>query len=89
MPTVSRAQQKAMHAAAEGRSTLGIPASVGKEFAAADHARGPAKLPEHVGKHSGFTGAMKAHGAASGANKRHPSTGHYKMGRDGNKYGQR
>lgn len=89
MPTVSRAQQKAMHAAAAGNSTLGIPQSVGKEFSDADHARGPTKLPERVGKHSGFTGAMKGHGVASGANKRHPSTGHYNMGRDGNKYGKR
>jgi hypothetical protein len=39
MPTVSRKQQKAMFAAAAGHSTLGIPQSVGKEFAAADIAR--------------------------------------------------
>jgi len=45
MPSVSRAQQKAMHAAAEGRSTIGIPVKVGKEFSAADHARGKKKLP--------------------------------------------
>lgn len=51
MPSVSRAQQKAMHAAAEGRGTIGIPPSVGKEFSAADHARGPTKLPERVKKH--------------------------------------
>lgn len=49
MPSKSRAQQKAMHAAAEGRSTLGIPKSVGKEFAKADHKRGHAKLPAHKG----------------------------------------
>jgi hypothetical protein len=49
MPSVSRDQQKAMHAAAEGRSTIGIPQSVGEDFAAADHARGPAKLPERKG----------------------------------------
>ena len=36
MPAVSEAQRKAMYAAAEGRSTLGIPASVGKEFVKAD-----------------------------------------------------
>ena len=45
MPSVSRAQQKAMHAAAEGRGTLGIPTKVAKEFVAADHARGKKKLP--------------------------------------------
>lgn len=50
MPSVSRAQQAAMHAAAAGNSTIGIPKSVGEDFSAADHARGPAKLPEHVGK---------------------------------------
>lgn len=32
MPTVSEAQRRAMWAAAEGHSTLGIPKSVGKEF---------------------------------------------------------
>jgi len=32
MPVVSEAQKRAMYAAASGRSTLGIPAKVGKEF---------------------------------------------------------
>ena len=50
MPSVSRAQQAAMHAAAAGHSTIGIPQNVGKEWAAADHARGPTKLPEKVSK---------------------------------------
>ncbi len=45
MPSVSRAQQKAMFAAKSGKSTIGIPQKVGAEFAAADEARGPAKLP--------------------------------------------
>jgi len=36
MPSVSTAQHNAMEAAAHGHSTLGIPASVGKEFVAAD-----------------------------------------------------
>lgn len=48
MPSVSRQQQKAMHAAASGHSTIGIPQSVGEEYAAADHARGPHKLPAHA-----------------------------------------
>jgi hypothetical protein len=39
-----------MFAAAAGHSTLGIPKSVGKDFASADIARGPKKLPERVGK---------------------------------------
>ena len=43
MPPVSEAQRKAMFAAAEGKSTLGIPKSVGKEFANADKG---GKLPQ-------------------------------------------
>ena len=35
-----------MFAASEGKSTLGIPKSVGKEFAAATHK--VSKLPQHV-----------------------------------------
>lgn len=44
MPFTSEAQKRAMYAAAAGKSTLGIPKAVGKEFVAA----GPAsdKLPE-------------------------------------------
>jgi hypothetical protein len=42
MPPVSEKQRRAMGAAASGRSTLGIPAKVGKEFIKAD--RG-GKLP--------------------------------------------
>jgi hypothetical protein len=50
MPSVSKAQNAAMHAAAEGKSTLGIPKSVGKEFVEADHGRKVKKLPKHVRK---------------------------------------
>jgi len=48
MPIVSEQQRKAMYAAASGKSTLGIPKSVGKDFVAA----GPASsnLPERVSK---------------------------------------
>lgn len=35
MPVVSEAQRRAMYAAKEGRSTLGIPAKVGAEFISA------------------------------------------------------
>lgn len=45
MPSVSRRQQRAMFSAAEGKSKLGIPKSVGEKFAKADIARGPKKLP--------------------------------------------
>jgi hypothetical protein len=62
MPSVSRAQQEAMHAAAAGHSTLGIPKSVGEDFSAADHARGPTKLPErkkHPSQHANTPGVGK------------------------------
>ena len=36
MPSVSKAQHGAMEAAAHGHSTLGIPKSVGQDFATAD-----------------------------------------------------
>jgi len=36
MPTVSEAQRRAMWAAAEGKSSLGIPKSVGEEFVGKD-----------------------------------------------------
>jgi hypothetical protein len=36
MPSVSKKQARAMRAAAAGKSTLGIPRSVGKEFVRAD-----------------------------------------------------
>ncbi len=42
MPAVSEVQRRAMFAAASGKSTLGIPQKVGKEFAAADQG---GKLP--------------------------------------------
>ena len=47
MPMESQAQQRAMYAAAAGKSTLGIPKSVGKDFVAAGPASG--KLPERKG----------------------------------------
>lgn len=43
MPAVSEAQRRAMHAAASGRSTLGISRKVGREFVAADKG---GKLPK-------------------------------------------
>jgi len=43
MPPVSEKQRRAMHAAAAGHSTIGIPKKVGKEFSNADK---PGKLPE-------------------------------------------
>jgi hypothetical protein len=46
MPVKSKAQLRAMQAAAHGRSTLGIPKSVGKEYTS--H-KPPARLPERKG----------------------------------------
>lgn len=45
MPPVSEAQRRAMFAAKAGKSTLGIPQSVGKDFVKADPG---GKLPEFV-----------------------------------------
>lgn len=39
MPSVSDKQHRAMEAAAHGHSTLGIPATVGRDYVAADAAR--------------------------------------------------
>ena len=46
MPAVSEAQRRAMFAAAKGNSNLGIPKSVGQEFAKADQG---GTLPAHKG----------------------------------------
>ncbi len=43
MPAKSKAQFRAMEAAAHGRSTLGIPTKVGKEFVSAT--KSPKRLP--------------------------------------------
>jgi hypothetical protein len=48
MPIKSEAQQKAMYAAAAGKSTLGIPKKVGKEFVKAGKAQ--TNLPKRVPK---------------------------------------
>ena len=50
MPSVSQAQNRFMHAVAEGE-VKGVKPSVGKEFVAADHGRKVGKLPKHV-KHA-------------------------------------
>ena len=48
MPMKSKAQNRAMRAAAEGHSTLGIPAKVGKEFVKAQHGKSLKGLPQRV-----------------------------------------
>lgn len=54
MPMKSESQRKAMYAAAAGKSTLGIPKKVGKEFVKA----GPASknLPQKVMKRASGRG---------------------------------
>ena len=54
MPVVSKQQQKAMYAAAEGKSTLGISRKVGKEFIKAGKAQ--ANLPKKVTKRAAGRG---------------------------------
>jgi hypothetical protein len=48
MPVVSKAMNAAMHAAAEGNSTLGIPKSVGAEFVKDQVPGSVKKLPARV-----------------------------------------
>lgn len=48
MPAQSEAQLKAMFAAKEGHSTLGIPKKIGAEYVAAT--KSSSGLPEHVQK---------------------------------------
>jgi hypothetical protein len=45
MPAVSKAQWRAMKAAAAGKSTLGIPKSVGQDFSSAGY---PSGKPERI-----------------------------------------
>jgi hypothetical protein len=49
MPMQSEQQRKAMHAAAAGKSNIGIPKDVGKKFAAHDQG---GKLPKKVGQYA-------------------------------------
>lgn len=48
MPVVSKAQNAAMHAAEEGKSTIGIPKKVGKKFVAESQGTKVKTLPKHV-----------------------------------------
>lgn len=66
-PSVSQDQNAAMHAAAEGKSNIGIPKSVGKEFVAADHGKKVGSLPQHKAEPQLSPGTPKSseqHGAA-------------------------
>ena len=48
MPPKSEAQRRAMQAAAQGKSTIGIPKKIGKEFVKSDPG---GKLPQHKQPH--------------------------------------
>jgi len=54
MPMESKQQMKAMYAAAAGKSTLGIPKKVGKEFVKAGKAK--SNLPKTVAKRAAGRG---------------------------------
>jgi hypothetical protein len=49
MPMRSQAQNAAMHAAEEGRSTIGIPQSVGAKFVSDQKGKPVKGLPKRVG----------------------------------------
>lgn len=55
MPVVSKRQRRAMYAAEEGKSTLGIPPKVGREFIAATPPgkKLPEKAPKKAAKRLG------------------------------------
>ncbi len=46
MPMKSKAQNRAMHAAASGNSKVGIPAKVAKKFVKEQHGKSEKGLPE-------------------------------------------
>ena len=57
-PFVSQAQSRAMHAAAEGRSNIGIPETVGKKLVKEAHGQKVGQLPERV-RHKAIGGAIR------------------------------
>lgn len=46
MPMKSKAQNRAMHAAASGKSNIGIPKKVAKKFVEEQHGKSVKRLPE-------------------------------------------
>ena len=59
MPARSKAQLRAMYAAASGHSTLGIPASIGKEFVQATPKAQRSSLMEQVKSHLTKRGRLR------------------------------
>lgn len=72
-PPVSEKQRRAMYAAASGKSTLGIPKKVGKEFTEADPG---GKLPEH--KDDSNTDEARIAGTKAGREGKTPRDNPYK-----------
>lgn len=68
MPSKSQAQNRFMHAVAEGK-VEGVPKKVGKDFVKADHGRKIGKLPKHAKKKA--KGAMKRGLISDKAAKQH------------------
>lgn len=50
MPVKSKAQLRAMQAAAHGKSTIGIPKNVAHKFLEETHGKSTKRLPERKGK---------------------------------------
>jgi hypothetical protein len=71
MPNVSQAQRGAMAAAKAGKSTLGIPQSVGQDFMAADAG---GELPAYAPKRKGDK--AKAKGLSALVKKQKSSRGY-------------
>lgn len=65
MPVVSKDQNAAMHSAAEGNSTLGIPQSVGREFIADQKPGSVKQLPQRVGAKKKHVDRLKKRGSIS------------------------
>lgn len=70
MPSVSQAQNRFMHAVAEGK-VEGVAPKVGRDFVKTDEGCKIRKLPKHVGKKA--RGAMKRGLISAKAAKRHLS----------------
>jgi len=58
MLPVSEKQRRAMYAAAAGRSTLGIPRAVGREFVAADKGGKPPRRKKPLRRGGGILGSL-------------------------------
>lgn len=70
----SKAQNAAMHAAAEGKSTIGIPKKVAQKFVAESHGQAVKKLPMH--KRKRVRHAMRSGMISEKAAKQHLGDGY-------------